>query len=630
MSPVKFIPAGRRGAISKKRRLSARTSLLRASKYWRNDSEWAYIPQGRMRITGIAYLQEGYTSRRTSRRLTCGFSHKASRKLAAGPRGRLLVRLNFKVPESTLEHLPTRGKFILRSIFSEKSTADGTQSGPTPTRRRLTHKVLVKEPTEVPGSEVRVADSTDLPVTVISVAHVVINTGALREMHWHPIGYGPIAMLEIFKSPKFDEFSPDRWLAVASPHLIQAHLNVEKAFTKALDKGHTPIRDGHVHRTWDMQRRTPQGSLLRSSERPRREKILKSTGSHSHNTHATQSRIGSALDPGSTKWEDPEDRFLIHGLAHRPRSDVIVLRDGNRLSPPLDDMAPTPVAIRGADGQTYDDESGADRRSDDDSRRRASVQSSLLLIPDATRFPLEIFEDIIDQMHNDTLPAAAQVCAAWYPRAMRNLYYTVEISTRRRFDMLFKQCRASLRVKQWLATTRELRVTDDTTPNVLSRLVLYGIAKHKTISYEVEATSFVHNTALRSLVLDFYGLDLKAQDQGDAMNIVARRSHDILSTVRSHQLEHIEILPGFHMDHLSAPTLERVDLRALHETMSQPHFNALKDVSVKMCLRVSQACHSTSKAQAEDVRQKFEAMFREVLQPWSDRGIIKHFTRGPI
>ncbi|KAJ3533323.1 hypothetical protein NM688_g7302 [Phlebia brevispora] len=60
------------------------------------------------------------------------------------------------------------------------------------------------------------------------------------------IGGETVEMLEIFKSPKFDEFSLNQWLAVTPPHLVQAHLNVSEEFTQALDKGKTPIRDGTV------------------------------------------------------------------------------------------------------------------------------------------------------------------------------------------------------------------------------------------------------------------------------------------------------------------------------------------------------------------------------------------------
>ncbi|KAH9921813.1 uncharacterized protein B0H18DRAFT_1212897 [Fomitopsis serialis] len=59
-------------------------------------------------------------------------------------------------------------------------------------------------------------------------------------------------------------------------------------------------------------------------------------------------------------------------------------------------------------------------------------------------------------MYQPTLAAAALVCTTWYPRAMRNLYYSLEIRSRTSLNMLFKQCRASPRVKQWLASTYKL------------------------------------------------------------------------------------------------------------------------------------------------------------------------------
>ncbi|KAH9911388.1 uncharacterized protein B0H18DRAFT_1128764 [Fomitopsis serialis] len=47
-------------------------------------------------------------------------------------------------------------------------------------------------------------------------------------------------------------------------------------------------------------------------------------------------------------------------------------------------------------------------------------------------------------------------CAAWYPRAIHNLYSVVGIRNRASFDMLFKQSRTSPRVMRWLTSTRIL------------------------------------------------------------------------------------------------------------------------------------------------------------------------------
>jgi len=403
------------------------------------------------------------------------------------------------------------------------------------------------------------------------------------------------------------------------------------------------------------------------------------------------------------------------------------------------------------------------------------VQSRLLLTSDAARFPLEIFEDIIDRMDKYTLLAAAQVCAAWYPRAMRNLYYTVYIWKRRCFDMLFKQCRASSRVKQWLATTRELRVTDGHSRAVrgrnprflhavplalghtmsrVQRLAINGlrgdmhatfylalsqfssveslqlylcslnlsqlrriiytfpllttlileeidVVPHDAVS-PVVTTSFhspydihlrylrikdraqnsrlihwiahsglcisledlviwgdeeslresvsallksagssltrlesnsvhgdlVQNTALRSLFLHLNGfVYLIAKDPGRGMNNLVNKLHGVLSTVRSDQLEHIEITSSlcwgttFKFPHMApALNLKHLGLRALHEAIGQPHFNALKDVNVQIFVG------GDSKVEGKDVSRNLEAMFREFLQPWSDRNIIKRIT----
>ncbi|KAH9921777.1 uncharacterized protein B0H18DRAFT_1020094, partial [Fomitopsis serialis] len=46
-------------------------------------------------------------------------------------------------------------------------------------------------------------------------------------------------------------------------------------------------------------------------------------------------------------------------------------------------------------------------------------------------------------MDPHTLIAAALVCAAWYPRVMRNLYHTIKIGSRTSYNLLFKQCHAS-------------------------------------------------------------------------------------------------------------------------------------------------------------------------------------------
>ncbi|KAH9921803.1 uncharacterized protein B0H18DRAFT_1121259 [Fomitopsis serialis] len=90
---------------------------------------------------------------------------------------------------------------------------------------------------------------------------------------------------------------------------------------------------------------------------------------------------------------------------------------------------------------------------------------------------------------------------------------------------------------------------------------------------------------INSIPLTTEGLGL------DTNKRLAHQLHGVLSTVR-HQLEHIVIATSFErggkdvplaavLEHL-ASALRHLDLRALHEAMSQPYFDALKDVDVKM------------------------------------------------
>ncbi|KAH9921746.1 uncharacterized protein B0H18DRAFT_1212847 [Fomitopsis serialis] len=88
----------------------------------------------------------------------------------------------------------------------------------------------------------------------------------------------------------------------------------------------------------------------------------------------------------------------------------------------------------------------------------ARFQGTLPLALSA-RIPLEVFMLIIDAIeYQPTFAAVALVCATWYRRAMHKLYYDLEIRSRTSYNMLFKHCRASPRVKQWLATTCKLVV----------------------------------------------------------------------------------------------------------------------------------------------------------------------------
>ncbi|KAH9931819.1 uncharacterized protein B0H18DRAFT_68135 [Fomitopsis serialis] len=96
------------------------------------------------------------------------------------------------------------------------------------------------------------------------------------------------------------------------------------------------------------------------------------------------------------------------------------------------------------------------------SPRPGDSQSLVLSQAVPNRIPLEVYEETINWMDSSgALACAALVCAAWYPRAARNIYFSIHINTRASFDLLVKQLLTSPRVKRWLSTTRELFASDN-------------------------------------------------------------------------------------------------------------------------------------------------------------------------
>ena len=155
-------------------------------------------------------------------------------------------------------------------------------------KHRFTHGMLKQKPIKFPGGEVRITDSTNFPVSkTTAAAHVTINPHALREMHWHPnadewsfiirgqarvtifaangtartfnyqagdigivpknnahyvenIGDEPVEMLEVFRAPKFEDFSLEQWLAQTPATMVAEHLNLtgskREEFLKSLSR----------------------------------------------------------------------------------------------------------------------------------------------------------------------------------------------------------------------------------------------------------------------------------------------------------------------------------------------------------------------------------------------------------
>ena len=193
-----------------------------------------------------------------------------------------VLSANFGVPESAFKDIPKREKYIYQG---EVPGPIDQVAIPNPYgTRNFTHSLLGQEPITSPGGSVRIADSTNFPVSQgISVALVEILPGAMRELHWHPnndewlyflsgqgrmtgyaaagsartfdvragdVGYMPFCFghyvqntgsetlmyLEVFKSPKYADISLTQWMALVPREIVESNLNVGPELMDALRK----------------------------------------------------------------------------------------------------------------------------------------------------------------------------------------------------------------------------------------------------------------------------------------------------------------------------------------------------------------------------------------------------------
>ena len=156
--------------------------------------------------------------------------------------------------------------------------------------------MLAQEALKFPAGEVRITDTTNFPLSMtVAAAHVTIKPGAIREMHWHPnadewsyfvrgrarvtvfassstartfnyvagdVGIVPksmghyvenisdteeVEMLEIFRAPKFEDFSLAQWLGSTPERLVVEHLfqtdkRAGKKFMEELDANKVAVK----------------------------------------------------------------------------------------------------------------------------------------------------------------------------------------------------------------------------------------------------------------------------------------------------------------------------------------------------------------------------------------------------
>ena len=183
-----------------------------------------------------------------------------------------ILSKNFRIDQRIFDSLSEHEKYIFQG--TKPASLDDDRSQVNPSKTRFVHRMLDQKPLKFPGGEVRITDSSNFPVSkTVSAAHVTINVGGLREMHWHPnadewsffikgharitifaaagaartfnyvagdvgivpkncahdvenIGDEPVEMLDMFRAPRFQDFSTEQWLAQTPRTLVAEHLNL--------------------------------------------------------------------------------------------------------------------------------------------------------------------------------------------------------------------------------------------------------------------------------------------------------------------------------------------------------------------------------------------------------------------
>jgi oxalate decarboxylase len=192
---------------------------------------------------------------------------------------------NFGVPAAAFANLPQdleHTRYIFAGEVPGALAADAVQSPAGPVPVPYSYRLSAQKPIKVAGGQVRIIDSTIFPAaSTIAAALVEIDPGGMRELHWHPntdewqyyisgrmtvfassgkartfdyqagdVGYAPFAMghyventgheplryLEMFRSSYFADVSLNQWMALTTPKLVQAHLNLEAQTMAALRK----------------------------------------------------------------------------------------------------------------------------------------------------------------------------------------------------------------------------------------------------------------------------------------------------------------------------------------------------------------------------------------------------------
>jgi oxalate decarboxylase len=284
--------------------------------HWHKEAEWSYMITGRARITAVDqegrnfaddvnagdlwYFPAGIPHAIQGLEQGCEFllvfddgnfsensTFSISDWFAHTPRE--VLAKNFGVTESDFSNIPPQERYMFQSTVPGPLSSNKVSAPAGTVPQTFSHRMLAQEPMRMKGGTVRIADSSNFPVsTTIAAGLVEVEPGAIRELHWHPnndewqyylegrgrmtvfaaggkartfdyqagdVGYVPFAMghyientgetplrfLEMFKSDHFADVSLNQWMALMPPELVQAHLHLNQKVMGALRKEKRPV-----------------------------------------------------------------------------------------------------------------------------------------------------------------------------------------------------------------------------------------------------------------------------------------------------------------------------------------------------------------------------------------------------
>jgi oxalate decarboxylase len=194
--------------------------------------------------------------------------------LAHTPRD--VLAKNLSVTTNALQNIPKEELFIFQADPPPPLREDTVPDPQGRVPQNMVFKLMDQPPTASPGGRVRIADTRNFPIsTDVAAAHVEVDPGHMREIHWHPnadewqyyisgkarmtvfaaeaaartfdfqagdVGYVPMSMshfientgdeplrfLELFKAPRFVDVSLAQWMALTPHELVQAHLRIDR------------------------------------------------------------------------------------------------------------------------------------------------------------------------------------------------------------------------------------------------------------------------------------------------------------------------------------------------------------------------------------------------------------------